>query len=357
MKKKGNLKSGSTRIQVLVGYRADGTRRYESFTDPDPDVAQAAASAFRVKVKQLLAQGVAVEDIPLDGEVIRRKDTVGFYLDQYVDTCRVLGLSPSTLLEYSNTVKRAYGPLKAIPAQLLTPAQVQAYVNERARTVSGKTIRNELGILTASLAIVRPDFSLRTVKLPKQRKTEMQIPTDDELKVILAHIKGTPLYLPTILASMMGLRRSEILALQWKDIDLNKKTLHVHAAKVNGEDGIVIKATKTEAGDRILPIPSSLIPILKSERSLSPRLSNLTPDALTARWIVVMKALGMSYRFHDLRHYHASAMIAVGAPDKYICADMGHASMDMVRRVYGHVMADKEREINEAMEARATAFL
>ena len=356
MKKKGNLKSGSTRILVFVGYRADGTRRYESFTDPDPDVAKAAASNFRVKVKQLLAQGVAVEDIPRDGEVIRRRDTVEYYLNQYVDTCRICGLSPSTILEYSNTIKRAYDGIKAIPAQLLTPSHVQEYVNERAKTVTAKTIRNELGILTAALANVRPDFSTRTVKLPKQKKTEMQIPSDDELKMILNHIKGTPLYLPVILASMMGLRRSEVLALEWKDVDLKKKTLHVHAAEVMGEDGLTVKATKTEAGDRVLPIPSALIPILKTERSLSPRLSNLTPDALTARWIVIMKALNLPYRFHDLRHYHASAMIAVGAPDKYICADMGHASMDMVRRVYGHVMENKEREINEAMETRAAAF-
>ena len=49
-------------------------------------------------------------------------------------------------------------------------------------------------------------------------------------------------------------------------------------------------------------------------------------------------------------------MIAVGAPVKYICADMGHASMDMVRRVYGHIMEDREREIHDAMEERTAAF-
>ena len=64
----------------------------------------------------------------------------------------------------------------------------------------------------------------------------------------------------------------------------------------------------------------------------------------------------MHYRFHDLRHYHASIMISVGAPNKYIIADMGHASMDMVNRVYGHVMADRQRQIAEQMTKQAEAF-
>ena len=360
MKKKkkriGELPSGSTRVRVNVGRRLDGTIRYESFTDQDPDKARLAAAEFRMRVKRLLAQGIPVEDIPRDDVPAKPKLTVGYYLEQYLDTCRAVGLSPSTILEYKRTINRAYSSLSGIPASALTVSAMQAYVNERARTVSAKTIRNELGILISALATVRPDLSVRQLKLPKQKRAEMKIPTDAELQQILDASRGTPLYLPVVLASMMGLRRSEILALTWADVDLRRKTMHIHGAMVMGEDGLVAKGPKTAAGDRILPIPSSLMPVLKAERTLNPHLSTLTPDALTARWIVVMKSLGLPYRFHDLRHYHASAMIAVGAPDKYICADMGHASMDMVRRVYGHVMEDREREINDAMEQRTQAF-
>ena len=350
------MKKKVTRIQVFVGYRADGSRRYESFTNADKNIAKAEASAFRVKAKALLAQGIAVDDIPRDGEVIRRRDTVEHYLDEYLNTCRIIGLSPSTILEYGNTIKRSYSSIKAIPAQLLTVQNLQEYVNERATKVTAKTIRNELGILTAALANVRPDLSTRTLKLPKRQHHEMQIPNDEEMQTIITHAKGTPMYLPIILASMMGLRRSEILGLQWKDVDLNKKRIHIHQAAVLGEDGLEIKVPKTEAGNRTLPIPSSLIPVLKSERSLNIHVTTLTPCGIEDGWRKIREELNLPYRFHDLRHYHASAMIAVGAPDKYICADMGHSSMDMVRRVYGHVMEEKEREINEAMENRAKLF-
>ena len=355
-KKKNALPSGNVRVQVFVGYRADGSRRYESFTDPDPHVANADASAFRLKVKRLRAQGVPVDDIPREGEGIRRSDTVEYCLEQYLDTCRSCGLSPSTLMEYKNTIRRAYAQIKSIPAQMLTASQVQAYVNERAKTVSAKTIRNELGILTAALVNVRPDFTTRTIKLPKTSKTEMRIPSDGELQKILDACKGTPLYLPVVLASMMGLRRSEIAALRWQDIDMKNRTMSIRAAAVTGEDGLAYKPPKTEAGYRTLPIPSTVLPVLVGSRTLSPKVSDLTPNAITRRYERLMDSLGFPYRFHDLRHYHASAMIAVGAPDKYICADMGHASMDMVRRVYGHVMEDREREINKKMEKRAKAF-
>ena len=355
-KKKGELPSGSIRVRVYVGRRADGTRRYESFTG-ERDKVRAEAAAFKLKVRRMIEQEVPVDDIPRDGDKpVCNSKTVSYYLDQFVNTCRAVGLSPATILEYQRTVKRGYSTLKNIPAAMLTVPRIQEYVNLRAESVSAKTIRNELGILISALSQVRPDLSARQLRLPRNRRTEMKIPTDAELQTIMRKAKGTPLYLPVILASMMGLRRSEILALTWNDVDLKRKRLHIHAAMVMGEDGLTTKAPKTEAGDRVLPIPSSLIPVLKSERTLNPHLSTLTPDALTARWIVLMKSLGLPYRFHDLRHYHASAMIAVGAPDKYICADMGHASMDMVRRVYGHIMEDREREIHDAMEERTAAF-
>ena len=166
----------------------------------------------------------------------------------------------------------------------------------------------------------------------------------------------TPLHVPIVLAALMGLRRSEILALRWECVDLRNRSLMVCAAMVNGEDGPVVKQPKTQAGARTLAIPTPVVTLLRASRSLDARVCPLTPDGLTDRWKRLMRSLGMRYRFHDLRHFHASSMIAAGAPDKYIMADMGHASMDMVRRVYGHVMEDRQREIDAGMEARALAF-
>ena len=357
-RRKGNLPSGSYRVRVNVGIMANGKHRYESFTSADPDEAEEAAAAFRRKVKRMLAAGIAVEDIPREDVPVKPRDTVQEYLDRYLDTCRVTGLSPSTLQSYRRIIARAYSGIKELRIDKLTISLIQDYANRRiAAGATAKTVRCELSLLPCALQTARPDLDMRLIRLPKQPRKEMQIPSTADVQRLLDEVRGTEMQLPVLMAAVMGLRRSEICGLKWDAVDLKRKTLHIHSAIVRGEEGTYMaKGTTTEAGDRVLPIPSNLIPVFRASRNLSPYVTELTPDAITRRYERLTARLGIPGRFHDLRHYHASVMIAAGAPDKYITADMGHSTMEMVRRVYGHVMGDRMQEINAAMEERAAAF-
>ena len=356
-KSKGKLPSGNYRVQVTVGKRADGTRRVESFTNKDKDVAEAEAKAFKVRMKTLLMQGVSVDDIPRDDVPVVHSDTVKTHLLRYVDTCEAVGLSPSTVREYESTAKRAYASIKSLPVHLLTISHVQDYVNARSKDgASPKTIRNEIGLLSAALQQARPDLNFKALKMPKNERPEIQIPTVEEVQKMIDEARGTELYVPLLLAALMGLRRSEIAALQWVDVDIKERTLNVRSAVVSGVSGLQTKGTKTRAGTRTLHIPQAVAKALAAQRGLDAAVTQLTPDAITRRYERMLEKLGMHYRFHDLRHYHASRMIANGAPQNYITADMGHATMDMVNRVYGHVMADKQKEIYEGMERDADAI-
>ena len=96
---------------------------------------------------------------------------------------------------------------------------------------------------------------------------------------------------------------------------------------------------------------------LKRRRQLRPTLVSLSPNAITERYMRLADRLNVPRRFHNLRHYHASVMLREGVPEKYITADMGHASFDMVKRVYGHVMEEKKRTIHTAMDAHADTIL
>ena len=107
----------------------------------------------------------------------------------------------------------------------------------------------------------------------------------------------------------------------------------------------------------MLAVPESVRAELMRRRSLRKEMVSLTPNAITERYERLTKRLGIPGRFHDLRHYHASVMLREGVPEKYIVADMGHASFDMVRRVYGHVMAEKQQEINTMMNAHADSII
>lgn len=57
----------------------------------------------------------------------------------------------------------------------------------------------------------------------------------------------------------------------------------------------------------------------------------------------------MKIRFHDLRHYYASLMLSLGVPDKYAMARMGHATPNMLKNVYQHIMDDKDKEVSLAI--------
>lgn len=367
MKKKktrGLLPSLNYRRQVCVGKRADGTYRRVTFTASTPEEADALASEFKLRARRLIREGVAVDDIPREDVPAKRTDTVETYLARYIATGRATGLSPSTLLGYRRIAKRAYKPLLNRSIDALTLDQVQDYVNEQAeRGLSPKSLRNELSLLSCAIRRVRPDLRLDMVRLPRRTVSEMQIPNNEQVARMLDASQDTPLYIPLLLASMCGLRRSEICALNWSDVDLKRRTIHIHSAEVKNDDGgFTVKGTKTAAGDRVIHIPSTVAEELAKNRTLSRRVTDLTPDAITRRYERLLDRLTdedhprIPGRFHDLRHYHASVMVAVGAPDKYISSDMGHASMEMVRRVYGHVMRDRQQVINEQMENHADAI-
>lgn len=356
----GILPSQNYRRKVYVGVRSDGTKRYESITAPTSEEAAAAAAAYKVLVRQLRREGVAVDDIPCANaekncaNAKKSSDTVQRYLDLYLATCEASGLSPSTMRDYARFAKNGYPALSAIRAADLTVSDIQEYVNGLKK--NPKTIRNRISFLLSALRPVRPDLRADMIRSPRRERTEISIPSTEDVKKMLDAAFGTPLYIPLLLAASMGLRRSEICALTWSDVDIKGRTLTVSHALVRGLNGYAEKGTKTRAGRRTLPIPQNVVRALASERGTDPRVTKLTPAAITCRFEDLQRPIGLSYRFHDLRHYHASVMIAVGAPNAYIIEDMGHASMDMVNRVYGHVMADKKKEIHSALEEK-TAVL
>lgn len=68
------------------------------------------------------------------------------------------------------------------------------------------------------------------------------------------------------------------------------------------------------------------------------RVINLTPNVITYRYCRLRDKLHIPGRFHDLRHYHASVMVALGIPETYAMRDMGHSTPGLYKRVYSHMM-------------------
>lgn len=127
----------------------------------------------------------------------------------------------------------------------------QTAINLEAKTCSPKTLKNAWGLIKSAL---KENGITPNVVLPSVGKTPMPWLTPEQIPIFLEAVKGKSCELPALLG-LCSLRRSEIFGLDWSDIDLEKKVIHVHAATVMSEDGPVHKkTTKTNASTRTVPI-------------------------------------------------------------------------------------------------------
>lgn len=328
------LPSGAYRVQVMV----DGQR--VSVTDEDPKVAVAKAMALKAKMAE--------------AKKSPRSMTVGEAIDRYIESKDTV-LSPSTVAGYKRIRANALQGLMGIKLPDLTREKVQREVNKMAKEKSPKTVRNAHGLLTAALAEYKPDMALHTT-LPQKQRYEAKIPTTDEIAKILVSAAGTDMELPILLAVWLGLRASEIRGITWDCID--GSILTIKQAIVEGENGAVLKGTKTYSGTRKLVLPEqikSLIDRLPRERDF---LFPQSGQALYKRFSRLCEKAGVQhFRFHDLRHTNASIMLALGIPDKYAMERMGHATSNMLKTVYQHTMSSEQEKISARIDEYFASLL
>ena len=178
------------------------------------------------------------------------------------------------------------------------------------------------------------------------------IPTDDEMKILCQAAPDWEINLPVHLAAYMGMRRSEICAVDLKkDVDLKKNTLRINKAMViNDKNEKVIKGTKTTNSTRTLPIPGVVLPVL--EDAVKNGYTMPTPGALESRFIKMKRSLSLDHiTFHSLRHYYASTLVVLEIPDFYAMKLMGHGTDRMLKTVYQHVRQDYMDEVSTKMDA------
>jgi len=152
------------------------------------------------------------------------------------------------------------------------------------------------------------------------------------------------------LALYAGLRRGEVCGLQWGDVDLKASVLHVRRQRCRAAGELIVKAPKSRAGVRDIPIAADLLPILKAAYRLTPSawVVDVNPEAITKRWVKLQRELqtGERYRLHDLRHTYGSRLVLDGVNLRVVQYLMGHSKIDITMRVYSHCRAsDAQKEL------------
>lgn len=271
--------------------------------------------------------------------------TFGELIDKYIEARKNV-LSPNSIRDYKNIRKNHVQSLMNIKINDITQDDIQVAINELSVNHSPKTVRNTHGLISSVIGVYRPGFALKTA-LPKKKRVELYIPTDNDIKRLLEACRGTELELPILLAAFGTMRRGEICALTSDDINGNIVHVNKNMVLVSREGGSrwTVKTPKSYAGDRYIDYPDFVAQKFKEKKG---RIVDLTPDALTDKFGKKLKQLGMPhFRFHDLRHYSASVMHALGVPDAYIMQMGGWGSDGTLKQVYRHALADKSQSMSD----------
>lgn len=336
------LPSGSYNVQIVTGKDEHGKRIVESFTDPSyATVMQWALDRRRTREEEKTHR-------PGSGSM-----TFGDALDAYIESKSAV-LSPSTIRNYIGIRRNALESLMPLQLRKITQNDIQIAINKEALDHAPKTVRNYNALITSVFATFRPDFHPNTT-LPKKEKKEIEIPTEEEIKKILEAAARTPHYIPVILAACGGLRREEICALRWNDVNFKKNTLRIDSAMVVDKNNkIVEKSTKSYAGYRTIPMMPPVRAALEAAHTAAVGLDDFiyhrSLHAISQAFPHILHRAGIRhFRFHDLRHYVVSIMLYLNIPKKYIADYVGHKDEAMINRVYGHIMKDKKSTFTDLL--------
>ena len=309
------LKSGSYRCLVYDYTDGTGKRHYKSFTAPTKKEAEFLAAQYAIDKKEK-------PTLP--------EYTLKTAIENYCNLKSTV-LSPATIREYRRMSNMYYEKLGDICLKDISSDVVQAWVNEFSINHSPKTVRNAYGLISAVIDAFADDIRLK-VTLPQKIQPSLYVPSDDDIKAILAYFneKDKDMELAVYLAAFGTLRRSEICALTAEDVKGN--TIYVNKAMVDkGNSEWVIKTTKTTSSTRTVEMPEFVI----KKFPASGYIVRINPDKVTRRFENAFKQLNIKpFRFHDLRHYAASIMHAIGVPDQYIMQRGGWGSDRTLKAIY-----------------------
>jgi len=228
----------------------------------------------------------------------RDKCTMETYINKYIDSKRNV-LSPSSIITYERFLNVISDKFLQIPLFEVTQYDVQEEINRYAKKHAPKSVKSLHGFIASVIGFFRPELTLRTT-LPQKIEKEKYTPTEDDIKAIIEHSRGTEDYIAFRLGTM-GLRRSEVVALEMSDLSGNE--LHIHANMVYNKKWIRKESPKTDAGNRIIYLPDDLVKDINDQGYFF----KYSPNKLSEHLHRHQKELGIpQFRFHDLRHFFAS---------------------------------------------------
>jgi integrase len=297
-------------------------------------------------------------------------------------------LRPTTAANYTVNIERYicnddYG-IGGVPLRALTRPLIQAFyahLEGKGRVrgdgpLAPKAVHNVHMILRKALedaveeGLLPANPARRAHKLPAIHR-EMQTWTDGQLASFLSRVRDDRLYALWRLAATTGMRRGELLAVAWPEIDFGRRRLHITRAISKGPKGAPLRfgPPKTDRGRRAVPLDEETARILRDHRrrqlGTPQRIPDdhtlvfyrddgrpLDPDSVSQRFRRLVERTALpGIRFHDLRHTFATLSLKAGIPTEVVSRILGHKHVATTQAIYQHaVPALEERAISRFAE-------
>lgn len=218
--------------------------------------------------------------------------------------------------------------------------------------LSNKSINNIIGFLRSVYKYgienkwLSENPAKEVKKLPKTTR-EIKYLTSEQMKEFEEIIQMFPIerYVPLLVDLYSGMRISELLAIEWSDIDTVHNTITVNKQFYKGH----LSSTKTYKSTRKVSVPDFIIKKLqelKASQKVSSKIvfcgetgNYINQGKFVAHWFKkAMNAMGLDYNFHCLRHTYATYLLSNSVPIKFVQEQLGHSTAQTTLNVYGHVM-------------------
>jgi len=267
-------------------------------------------------------------------------------IDKYIASKSAV-LSPSTIRGYRAIQKNYF---KNVMEKSLYEIDWQREINAEAKNHAPKTIKNSYRFLCS---VSRENgVEPKTVVLPQQIKKERPFLSKDELVKFVEAMHGNKSEIAALLA-LHSLRRSEIVGLDWKNVDLENKTITVSGSKVFGEDGIVYKKTnKNAASARTVPIiMPELYDALNAVENKTGMVVPFHPNIIYNDVNRVCERIGVpKVGVHGLRHTFVTMAYSAGLSELACMRIAGYSDFATMRKIYTHLDNSAMTEATEKLK-------
>ena len=328
----------------------------------------------RAKLKQ------AIEEAKHVDPVRSKQYTIGEWMDIWFENYAKVKVRPSSHQTYRGYIDNHIKPnIGRIPLEKLTSPELQKFYKKllangrvdrlesrhQAKGLSPKTVRNIHQIISSAMSLAKEQKLIvanpaEGCALPRLEHREMKTLPVEQLQSFLREAKESGVYELYYLELATGLRRGELLGLNWEDIDLERGDLRVkrQIARINGE--VVEAPLKTKNAYRTLPLAEDTVSILLEQKKKvdgnpwvfpSPTGGPISPDSVLHMLHRVLKRAGLPrVRFHDLRHTFATLALQNGVDVKTVSGMLGHFSAGFTLDTYAHVTTASQRQAAKTMD-------